>query len=124
VETAAVSFFEYVESPLGLDSLPSKGRQIFSASIIEAGSLDSAIQTIKTARATYGIDKLRDPLSDRLIGAPKELASGQAGFNPRAQKSIRILALSERGKVEQRVAFSCENGVWKVVSLSYGPPAY
>lgn len=121
-QAAAVSFFEFIEAPGGEDRLVQTSARILSATLRQTTPPGDIARTIKSIKAQYGLDRKEVPLSRRLDGYPKVLAPGQPGFNPRAQQSVRILALSSRGKVEQRVALTCEDSVWKIVSFAYGPP--
>lgn len=120
-QVAAVSFFEFVESPNGEEKLRRLGTKVLSQRLTRTTSQQAIIEVVRSARQQYSFDKHEVPLSKRLAGEPQLLNPRQEGFNSRAEVSVRILALSSRGSVEQRVSLACEESVWKVVSFSYGP---
>jgi hypothetical protein len=120
-QIAAVSFFEFIEAPNGEENLRRDGPRVLSRTLMQTSSQRDIIGVLQSARQQYSFDKYEVPLSRRLAGEPQMLRQGQPGWNPRAQFSFRILALSSRGSVEQRVSLVCEDSVWKVVSFSYGP---
>ena len=120
-QIAAVSFFEFIESPNGQENLRRDGPKVLSRTLMQSSSQTDIIDVLRSARQQYSFDKYEVPLSRRLAGEPQVLSQGQPGWNPRAQFSFRILALSARGSIEQRVSLVCEDSVWKVASFSYGP---
>jgi len=119
-QVAAVSFFEFVESPNGEENIRRDGTKVLSRQLTQSASPNDIINIVRSARQLYSFDKYEVPLSRRLAGEPQLVNQGQEGFNPRAQFSVRVRALSARGQVEQRVSLACEDSVWKVVSFSYG----
>jgi hypothetical protein len=121
-QVAAISFFEFVESPGSEERLRDQSRKILSKELLATSPLPQVVETLASAKRQYALDKRSLPLSGRLAGEPQLLTQGKPGWNPRAQVSVRIQAFSSRGRVEQRVALNCEDTTWKVVSFSYGPP--
>ena len=119
-EVAVVRLFEYVESPP--PNSDQFVRSLFSERLLRSSSGASVAGVIDSARSTYQIGKQNEPLSGRLLGEPRQLPSSSGSFNPRGQATVRLLALSGRGKVEQRMSISCQEGLWRIESLSYGPP--
>jgi len=115
-QEAALAFFEFIETPGSESGVQKMAHQIFSASLLSRESTDGVVKFVASTKRTYGFDKFDRPLSQRLAGEPQVSSVSD-------EVSIRILALSPRGKVEQRVSFRCEDRLWKVLSFSYGPPA-
>lgn len=122
-DIAAISFFEFFETPGTEKLIFSESSILFSRRIIESNSLRSVIDLIREVQYTYSLNNSEIPLSSRLLDRPRLIDTSQRGFNKSVDaSSIMVLALSSRGKIEQRISMVCESGSWKVDSLSYGPP--
>ena len=118
---AAVHLFEFIEDPsLELDS-DGAYRQVFSRQLLQYSSKLALNSVIKQARSTYLGAGSETPLSRRLVTQPSLVQSDEPSFNPRGGATVRLLSLTSRGKIEQRMAVTCEEDSWKILSLSYGP---
>jgi hypothetical protein len=121
-QVAAVSFFEFIESPRGEENLRKAGEAVLSRRLLQTSTPSEVFGLVRAAKEQYSFDRFEVPLSARLAGEPQMLDRGQHGWNSRADVSVQIHAVSSRGRVEQRVSLACEDAVWKTVSFSYGPP--
>ena len=120
-EQAAVRLFEYIEDPNLQVGSPQAYEAIFSKRLLASSSTSAVDSAIKSARSTYQDNRTETPLSRRLAAPPALIPKEDKSFNARGDATVRILSLSARGKIEQRMAVSCEIGDWKVQSFSYGP---
>lgn len=120
-EQASVRLFEYLEDPNFKLSSDQEYSAIFSKKLLSSSSAMSVNAAIRAARSTYQDNRTETPLSQRLAAPPALVSRQDSSFNPRGEATIRILSLSTRGKIEQRMSITCEAGQWKIESLSYGP---
>jgi hypothetical protein len=119
---AAVAFFSLVESPGGEDAIRSEASTLFSKRLLAQESPDTIADFVNLTKKSFEINTEERPLSDRLTVYP-ESAPIQSGDNQYSRDvAVKLVALSPRGKLDQRVTLTCEEGVWKVVGFSYGPP--
>lgn len=123
-EDAAVRLFEYIENPGFEFDSPEVYRSVFSKRLLGSNSNSTLNSVLKAARSTYQDQGggSATPLSGRLLSPPTSIPPPEPSFNQNASKTIRIPTLSTRGMIEQRMSLSCEDGLWKIDSLSYGPP--
>ncbi len=117
-EMAAIAFFEFVESHDG-EALRGSARELLARSL--QLSLEEVLKTVANAKAQYKLDRYDAPLSDRLTDAPRRLARGNPGWDPEAQETVRLVASTSRGRIEQHASLTCEGGMWRVVSFAYVP---
>ena len=121
-QQAAVRIFEYLEDPDFEFDSEEVYRAIFSKRLLSSSSNSSVNYAIRSARTTYQGDRNETPLSRRLAAPPVLFTRNNSSFNQRGEATVRILSLSTRGKIEQRMSITCESGLWKAESFSYGPP--
>lgn len=121
-QRAAVQIFEYLEDPDFQFDSEEVHRAIFSKRLLSSSSNSSVNSAIRSARITYQGDRNETPLSRRLAAPPVLFTRDSSSFNQRGEATVRILSLSSRGKIEQRMSITCESGLWKAESFSYGPP--
>ena len=121
-EMAAVKLFEIIEDPrIDLDR-GNVHTSVFSDKLLSRSSNESVNIILRSARSTYQDNRTGSPLSDRLL-SPPTLVQGLSKESPIGRDAtVRVLSLSTRGKIEQRMAITCERGMWKIEGLSYGPP--
>ena len=120
-EPAAVRLFENIEDPtLEIGSLQAY-EVIFSRRLLASSTIRAVDSAIQTSRNTYQDNRSEAPLSRRLAAPPILVSKDDKSFNIRGDVTVRILSLSTRGKIEQRISISCEGSNWKVQSFSYGP---
>ena len=118
---AAVQLFEFIENPSLEFNSDAIYRQVFSRRLLQSSSQSAVNSVIKQARSTYLGAGSETPLSRRLVAPPTLVQSDEPSFNPRGGATVRLLSLTSRGKIEQRMAVTCEEDFWKIESLSYGP---
>lgn len=122
-EVAAVQLFEYIEDPRFNFDSREEYQNLFSVRLLKGSSSSTVTSLLREARSTYQDNRSETPLSRRLLAPPSIIE--QRGSSPRneGETTVRVLTLSSRGKIEQRMSITCEDGLWKVDSLSYGPPS-
>lgn len=119
---AAVQIFEYLEDPDFQINSEDAYRAVFSSRLLSSSSNSSVNSALRSARSTYQSGRNETPLSRRLAAPPVLLTRDSSSFNQRGEVTVRILSLSSRGRIEQRMSLTCESGLWKAESFSYGPP--
>jgi hypothetical protein len=120
-EQASVRLFEYIEDPKVDISSRSSQEAVFSRRLLTTSSPAAIEGALRNARTTYQGNQSDTPLSRRLVAPPVLVPKEDSSWNTRADATVRVLSLSARGKIEQRMAVSCQSGEWKVESFSYGP---
>jgi hypothetical protein len=123
-QQAAVEIFEYLESPDFEFGSEEVYRAIFSRRLLSVSSNAAINSAIRSARGTYQDNRAETSLSHRLVAPPMLIRPDDGGFNQRAEVTVKILSLSARGKIEQRMSLTCESGFWRVDSFSYGPQEF
>ena len=123
-QDAAVNIFEYLENPDFEFGSEEVYRTIFSKRLLSSSSNATVNSAIRSARRTYQNNRAETPLSHRLAAPPMLISPNDRAFNQRAEVTIKILSLSARGKIEQRMSLTCESGLWRVDSFSYGPQQF
>ena len=121
-QQAAVQIFEYIEDPEFQFDSEDVYRTIFSRKLLLSSSSTSVNSTIRSSRNIYQGARNETPLSRRLAAPPVLITRDEESSNKRGEATVRILSLSARGKIEQRMSITCESGLWKAESFSYGPP--